>query len=157
MHVAGKCKMGISFWPMFSFQPPDRESQSGSIRLVAPADVPAGMLAVQPGDAAGTGTGEAGSNDGNSTAADSTAAVAEAPGSNGNGSGGGAGSAVAAVGESPFCRHLFHINFTQDPPDEVSIGAKFLGGIPFPFLSIRTTRLEVMRQSDCNSTVHALL
>jgi hypothetical protein len=31
----------------------------------------------------------------------------------------------------------------QDPPDEVSTGAKFLGCIPFPFLTIRTNKLEV--------------
>jgi hypothetical protein len=36
-----------------------------------------------------------------------------------------------------------HVLFLQDPPDEVHLGAKFLGGIPFPFITIRTNKLEV--------------
>lgn len=27
MHVAGRCKMGISFWPSFRFKAPDREAE----------------------------------------------------------------------------------------------------------------------------------
>jgi hypothetical protein len=38
---------------------------------------------------------------------------------------------------------LLHISFTKDPPDELNLGAKFLGGIPFPFITIRTNKLEV--------------
>jgi hypothetical protein len=38
---------------------------------------------------------------------------------------------------------LLHVNYTQTPPDEFRVGANFLGCIPFPFLAIRTTKLEV--------------
>ncbi|KAF6262341.1 hypothetical protein COO60DRAFT_649415 [Scenedesmus sp. NREL 46B-D3] len=100
MLMSGKCSMGISFWPDFSFKPPEREGQCGTVTLVL------NNAAVHP--------------------ASSSAAAA----------GGG------AAGASCSCSHLLHINFTRDPPDEVSTGAKFLGCIPFPFLTIRTNKLE---------------
>lgn len=35
MHVFGKCKMGISFWPNFRFKAEDREQEVGARDLTA--------------------------------------------------------------------------------------------------------------------------
>lgn len=43
-------------------------------------------------------------------------------------------------------RQLLHLNFTKDPPDEFNVGAKFLGRLPFPFITIRTNKLEVCQE-----------
>ena len=91
------CKMGISFWPMFSFKPPKREANLGTCDL---------QPQPQPGPAAAA----AGSD--------------------------------AAHSSQQQQQELLHVNFTQTPPDEFKVGANFLGGIPFPFLAIRTTKLE---------------
>lgn len=48
--------------------------------------------------------------------------------------------AAAAVAAG---RRLLLVDFTKDPPDEFQVGAKFMCGLPFPFISIRTTRLAV--------------
>lgn len=40
-------------------------------------------------------------------------------------------------------RELLHLLLTKDPPDEFHVGAKFLSCIPFPFITIRTDKLEV--------------
>lgn len=97
-----KCKMGISFWPMFSFKPPERDEKAGSAKLIDSAEVPTEMTA----------------------AASSSGSSIEVP---------------------SVSSQLLHVNFTQDPLDEFSVGAKFLGGIPFPFITIRTTKLEVSK------------
>ncbi|WIA38785.1 hypothetical protein OEZ86_002073 [Tetradesmus obliquus] len=129
MHVAGSCSMGISFWPSFSFKPPEREAQAGTVTLVpnTAANHPAASSA-----AAAAADVQGGSSSGNGGAPGDTAPAA----------------AAAAEGETAgarppcSCSHLLHINFTRAPPDEVSTGAKLLGCIPFPFLTIRTNKLE---------------
>jgi len=54
---------------------------------------------------------------------------------------------------APASRQL-HISFMPPgaEPDEFQVGATFLGGLPFPFLTIRTTKLEVS-----SSSVHRML
>ncbi|KAF6238022.1 hypothetical protein COO60DRAFT_1668748 [Scenedesmus sp. NREL 46B-D3] len=129
MLMSGKCSMGISFWPDFSFKPPEREGQCGTVTLVLnnAAVHPASSSAAAAGGAAAELQGGGGS-DGRGAPAPAAAASAAAGG--------------GAAGASCSCSHLLHINFTRDPPDEVSTGAKFLGCIPFPFLTIRTNKLE---------------
>lgn len=95
MQVHGPAKMGISFWPAFSFTPPARHPQPGTCSLLPPTAAAA---------AAAAGSGEA---------------------------------------VTPGAGHLVSVKFTQDPPDEFRVGANFLGGIPFPFIVIRTSKLEV--------------
>jgi len=64
------------------------------------------------------------------------------------------GSEAVAEGGEP-ARQLLHISFTKDPPDEFNVGANFMCGIPFPFITIRTNKLEVRR--TCNKGLLLLL
>lgn len=63
----------------------------------------------------------------------------------GGGDGGGGPAAVGSngTGGNNGSREVLHISFTQDPPDSFQMGAHFLACIPFPFITIRTERLEV--------------
>jgi hypothetical protein len=77
------------------------------------------------------------------TSADTPPEMTAAGSSTGSSSNtGGSSSSAAGVGVPGVSSQLLHVNFTQEPPDEFSVGAKFLGGIPFPFITIRTTKLE---------------
>jgi hypothetical protein len=135
MVVAGPCKMGISFWPMFSFKSPDREAKPGSARLIT-ADAAAAVLADYQGLHAAAPTAVASvSGTGSSSSSSSTNSNAY--------TGSSKMSQVSAPQDQQQQQQLLLVDFTQDPPDEFSLGAKFLGGIPFPFLSIRTTQLKV--------------
>ena len=45
-------------------------------------------------------------------------------------------------------RRVLYVDFTKDPPDEFQVGARFVCGLPFPFLSIRTARLAGAVDAD---------
>lgn len=132
MHVAGKCKMGISFWPSFRFKAPDREAEPGAARLIygspATAPAPASPEAAGPHTQAGSSS----SSPGGTSTAQQAAGGGERPLP---------GSEAVAEGGEP-ARQLLHISFTKDPPDEFNVGANFMCGIPFPFITIRTNKLE---------------
>eukprot|EP00877_Chromochloris_zofingiensis_P013121 jgi/Chrzof1/8062/UNPLg00107.t1 len=206
MHMMKPCKMGISFWPTFRFNPPERPSEEGKVKLLTMtspvAHVPA-VAAAAEGAGGGSGTSSSGSHmqagmqthanplasatvekalvaaavaqapqpagdqpaEKGSSNTPATPAVAAAQGSNSNAAPnnavrpstgtvkaeGNSTTVTASSSASPEAAtptsdpHLLHISFTRgphQPPDEFNVGAKFLGGIPFPFLSIRTTKLE---------------
>lgn len=125
MVIVGRCKMGISFWPSFRFSAPDREPQAGSVSVVHAA----GQQQQQPRDDDDSGAARAvASGDAPTGAGAAAHAAAEAP-------------AAAAGGEAAaHTAQVLHVDF---PPDEVQLGARFLGCLPFPFLAMRTTRLAV--------------
>lgn len=77
------------------------------------------------------------------------AAGASAPGGGGgddDSTGGGGGGAAATENGGRLAgvvagRRLLFMDFSKDPPDEFHVGAQFMCGLPFPFMSIRTTKL----------------
>lgn len=119
MHVHSPCKMGISFWPAFSFNPPARDSKPGRVQLMASPAAAASHTELAPSAAAEPFSSS------EDSATDSGAE---------GGADGGSGT------------QQLQVNFTtaaSEPVDEFKVGASFVGGIPFPFLSIRTTKLQV--------------
>lgn len=117
-------------------------SQPGSVKLIygSPALAAAPVSHTQAINPAAT----AGQQQQPGSTANSAAAVSGAPTESPASPASTLTAAAAAAGLDGAPRELLHISFTKDPPDEFNVGAKFMGGIPFPFITIRTDRLEVM-------------
>lgn len=116
---------------VFAVLAPGTALQPGAARLIygspATAAAPASPEAASPHTQAGSS-----SSPGATSTAQQAAIGQEAP----------PPGSEAVSGEEP-ARQLLHISFTKDPPDEFNVGANFMCGIPFPFITIRTNKLEV--------------
>ncbi|KAI8463186.1 MAG: hypothetical protein J3K34DRAFT_527203 [Monoraphidium minutum] len=171
MNVDRPCKMGISFWPSMSFKadrpPQARARLPAAARLLRLGDP---WLTGPPasGTAGGGGSGAAAASAPEQAAAggggaESIAEVTVSPGGAAPkapaAAAGGAGGAAGAAGSGAALRaraaaalaagrRLLYVDFTKDPPDEFQVGARFMCGLPFPFISIRTTRLAGVVDAD---------
>jgi hypothetical protein len=119
--------------------PPHCGAQPATARLLLPGD----PWLSEPDAPAAAGAAAAGEQ---AEAAPVAAAAASSSGGGGGESGSGRlhGRAAAAAAVAAG-RRLLLVDFTKDPPDEFRVGANFVCGLPFPFISIRTARLAVRR------------
>ncbi len=143
LKVKGKARMSISFWPTFSFTPSDSETQYGSVDVMTKAQHEAVAAALAKVAARNAGKG-ADVSDSHSKGTQQQAADKSAVND---------GSLVSNV-QQPGSEHgsadqpsssgqLLSVVFTKNyqPLKEFKVGASFLFGIPFPFISISTTKL----------------